>query len=107
MNTLKILVVFVFISLTSFAQVNFKKEAKWIWYPGDFEVWLHTQVGGLMEERGQPLPPFWRVDSHYGIVTFEKKYDFPKPQKIQIFAEGRYYMDIDWVIMNSFDPLNY
>jgi len=31
-----------------------EKQAHWIWYPGDFEVWLHTDVGGRRQERQEP-----------------------------------------------------
>jgi hypothetical protein len=80
---------------------------RWIWYPGDFEVWLHTKVGGRREERGQAYPPFWRIDSHYGVVRFEKRYDFAEPQKIQIFADGRYHIRIDGRVMYNFDPADF
>lgn len=94
-----------FVTFTSFAQVNTSKEAKWIWYPGDFEVWLHTQVGGRRQERGQPYPPFWRIDSHYGVVIFEKKYNHKDPETIEINADGRYKITLDGQVMYNFDPM--
>jgi len=80
-------------------------QSKWIWYPGDFEVWLHTEVGGRRQERGQHYPPFWRVDSPYGIVGFEKTYDIAKPETISVFADGRYNIKIDGKFVYDFDPM--
>lgn len=90
MQSIKISFLLFLITIGSFAQDNTPKEPKWIWYLGDFEVWLHTQVGGRRQEHGQPYPPFWRIDSHYGVVIFEKKYNHPVKEKIQIHADGRY-----------------
>ncbi|MCE5346070.1 MAG: alpha-rhamnosidase [Bacteroidales bacterium] len=105
-RSIQLSVLLVLITFSSFALDNSNKEAKWIWYPGDFEVWLHTQVAGRRQERGQPYPPFWRVDSHYGVVLFEKKYDNPVAEKVQIFSDGRYHIRIDGVVINNFDPMN-
>ena len=81
--------------------------AKWIWYPGDFEVWLHTQVAGKRQERGQPYPPFWRVDVPYPVIRFEKQYELETPETVKIYADGRYYLRIDGVIQTDFDPQNF
>jgi len=84
-----------------------KNPAQWIWYPGDFEVWLHTEVGGRRQERGQPYPPFWRVDAPYGLVRFEKVYDIDEPETIRIFADGRYHVRIDGRVVYDFDPMDF
>ncbi len=82
-------------------------QAKWIWYPGDFEIWLHTEISGKRQERGQPYPPFWRVDSPYGLVLFRKTYEIEKSEAIRIFANGRFHVRIDGIIQYDFDPLNF
>jgi hypothetical protein len=79
-------------------------KARWIWYPGDFEIWLHTVVGGRRQERAQPYPPFWRVDSPYGLVRFQKDYETAVPETVRIFADGRYIVRIDGDIAYDFDP---
>lgn len=107
MKTIKLFFLLLLITFTSFSQSKTTKEPEWIWYPGDFEVWLHTQVGGRRQERGQPYPPFWRIDSHYGVVIFEKKYNHPVKEKIQIHADGRYQIRLDGEIIYNFDPLNF
>jgi hypothetical protein len=86
---------------------NEKSRPKWIWYPGDFDLWLHTKVGGRRQERGQAYPPFWRVDSHFGVVRFEKSYEYAQPQKISIYADGRYHIRIDGRVMYNFDPADF
>ncbi len=106
MKSIKISFLLFLITLSSFAQENIPKEPKWIWYPGDFEVWLHTVVGGRRQERGQPYPPFWRMDSHYGVVIFMKKYNNTKPEQVQVYADGRYQIRLDGEIIYNFDPLN-
>lgn len=106
MKSILISLLLLIFSVSSFAQVNTSREPKWIWYPGDFEVWLHTKVGGRRTERGQPYPPFWRMDSHYGVVLFRKEYNNQEPAKIKVYADGRYQLRIDGTIKYNFDPLN-
>jgi alpha-L-rhamnosidase len=106
MKSITAFLLFLSVTVTSFAQADTPKQPKWIWYPGDFEVWLHTVVGGRRQERGQPYPPFWRMDSHYGVVVFIKKYNIPNPEKIRVYADGRYQIRLDGEIMYNFDPLN-
>lgn len=107
MKSLKISFLLLIITFASFSQGSISKEAKWIWYPGDFEVWLHTQVGCRRQERGQPYPPFWRMDSHYGVIIFEKKYNNPGPEEIRIYSDGRCQVRIDGATMYNFDPMKF
>ena len=44
--------------------------ATWIWYPGDFEIWLSNRVQTRRVERDISIPPFWRMDSHNVTVSF-------------------------------------
>jgi len=90
-----IIVLFVIFEIGLSAHCQPKNHASWIWYPGDFEIWLHTEVGGRRQERGQPYPPFWRVDSPYGLIRFQKNYDIAAPETIRIFADGRFQLRCD------------
>ncbi len=83
-----------------------KTTSSWIWYPGDLEVWLHTEVGSRRQERGQPYPPFWRIDSPYGVVVFEKTVDLAEPESIRIFSDGRFRLSLNGSIAYNFDPMN-
>ena len=81
-------VLLLFIPLTSVAQT-------WIWYPGDYEIWLGNQMNNRRTERGAFFPHFWKMDSHYVLVEFSKKLDLNEPEEIEIKAEGRFNVKID------------
>lgn len=83
-----IYVLLFFIPLTSVAQT-------WIWYPGDYEIWLGNQMNNRRTERGAFFPHFWKMDSHYVLVEFSKKLDLNEAEEIDINAEGRYNIKID------------
>jgi alpha-L-rhamnosidase len=67
----------------------------WIWYPGDYDIWLGNQVQNRRTERGTFLPPFWKMDSHYVLVEFSKILDLPAEETIHIKVEGRYNVKLD------------
>ncbi len=68
---------------------------KWIYYPGDFEIWLGNEMQNRRTERGAFFPPFWKMDSHYVLVEFSKKLDLQQPEEIEIYAEGKYNVKLD------------
>ncbi|WP_202916185.1 alpha-rhamnosidase [Paenibacillus mesophilus] len=70
-------------------------EATWIWYPGDFEIWLHREVVLRREERGNVYPPFYRVDSPYCVVKFQCIYEIVEKEELALTVEGRYNVMID------------
>ena len=63
------------------------QQATWIWYPGDFEVWLGNIFNNRRTERGAMFPPFWKQDSHYVTVEFSKAFDVPEDETITIARE--------------------
>lgn len=67
----------------------------WIWYPGDYEIWLGNQMNNRRTERGAFFPPFWKTDSHYVVVEFSKKLDLSQSEEIVIAAEGKYNVKLD------------
>ena len=69
--------------------------ATWIWYPGDFEVWLGNRFNNRRTERGAMFPPFWKQDSHYVTVEFSKAICAENAEFIEIFAEGSYNVMLD------------
>lgn len=69
--------------------------ATWIWYPGDFEIWLGNIMNSRRTERGAFFPPFWKMDSHYVCVEFSKQIELIKSEKINIRVEGRYNVKLD------------
>ena len=50
------------------------QEPQWIWYPGDFSIRLHQDLIMQRQERNEPYPPFWRIDSHNPVVLFRTTY---------------------------------
>lgn len=74
---------------------NAQQQATWIWYPGDYEIWLSNQMQNRRTERGSFFPPFWRMDNHYVLIDFHKVFNLSKPEEVEIFAEGQYNVKLD------------
>ena len=87
-----ILILYVSI-LTSFCYGQ--QSATWIWYPGDFEIWLSNDMQNRRTERGTYFPPFWRMDSHYVLVEFHKEFELKEDEEITIKAEGIYNIKVN------------
>ena len=82
--------------LLSFAAITLLSTAQtWIWYPGDYEIWLGNQMNNRRTERGAFFPPFWKMDSHYVLVEFSKKIDLAAPEEIEIAVEGKFNIKLD------------
>lgn len=71
----------------------------WIWYPGDYEIWLGNEMNNRRTDRGAFFPPFWKSDSHYVTVEFSKKVNLAQPETVQIAAEGRYNVKLDGTML--------
>ena len=67
----------------------------WIWYPGDYEIWLGNRMNNRRTERGAFFPPFWKTDSHYVVIEFSKQVDLERAENIFITAEGKYNVKLD------------
>jgi hypothetical protein len=94
---------FVFLFLAIAAQTLFaEKVATWIYYPGDFEIWLSNNVQNRRTARGAFFPPFWKVDSHYVLVEFSKKLDLAAPETVSLKVEGRYNVKLDGNMLFGF-----
>ncbi|MCE7041357.1 alpha-rhamnosidase [Dyadobacter sp. CY312] len=70
-------------------------KATWIWYPGDYEIWLGNNMQNRRTERGSFLPPFWKYDSHFIMVDYSKEFDLKEPEEIEIYTEGDYNVKIN------------
>ena len=64
--------------------------ATWIWYPGDYEIWLGNKVNNRRTDRGAFFPPFWKQDSHYVTVEFSTTLSLAKEETVTLAAEGKY-----------------
>lgn len=67
----------------------------WIWYPGDYEIWLGNEMNNRRTERGAFFPPFWKTASHYVVVEFSKRLNLAASEEIEIAVEGRYNVKLD------------
>jgi len=81
------------------------QQATWIWYPGDYDIWLANNMQNRRTERGSFFPVFWKMDSHYVLVEFSKKLDIPEPEEIEIKVEGRYNVKLDGKLVGSPEKL--
>lgn len=77
-----------------FAQ-NTNNNATWIWYPGDYEIWLSNEMQARRTERGAFFPPLWRYYSPYSLVTFTKDFNLTKPDVVNIKVEGQAKVQLD------------
>ena len=67
----------------------------WIWYPGDWEIWLGNRFNNRRTERGAMFPPFWKQDSHWATVEFSTVVNLAHAETVTIAAEGRYNFMLD------------
>ena len=70
-------------------------KATWIWFPGDFEIWLGNRFNNRRTERGAMFPPFWKQDSHWVTVEFSKSFVLDAPETVQIETEGDFNLMLD------------
>ena len=78
-----------------------RDKATWIWYPGDFEVWLGNIFNNRRTERGAMFPPFWKQDSHWPTVEFTTTVDLKRDENIFITTEGQYNLAVDGKLQTS------
>ena len=71
------------------------QKATWIWYPGDYDIWLSNQMQNRRTERGAFYPPFWRLYSPYNLVDFYKRVNLNSADEVEIYTEGDYSVKID------------
>jgi alpha-L-rhamnosidase len=81
------------------------QQATWIWYPGDYDIWLANNMQNRRTERGSFFPVFWKMDSHYVLVEFSKKLDISEPDEVEIAVEGKYNVKLDGKLVGSPEKL--
>src|SRR3954471_24729766 len=87
--------IFITVTLVLFCSMAWAQQATWIWYPGDFEVWLGNQMQNRRTERNVFLPPFWKLDSHYPLIDFHRDVDLSNADTLQLSVEGKYNVKVD------------
>ncbi|WP_295119449.1 amylo-alpha-1,6-glucosidase [uncultured Chitinophaga sp.] len=71
------------------------QQAQWIWYPGDYEIWLSNHFQNRRTERGTFFPVFWKMDNHYVLMNFSKPVELSQAEELSVFAEGQYNVKVD------------
>jgi len=74
---------------------NTASVSTWVWYPGDFEVWLSNKMQVRRTEREAVFPPLWQYYSPYPLVTFQTEVDIPEPDEVKIYSEGSFQLLLD------------
>lgn len=64
------------------------KQAKWIWYPGEFEQKIANKILFRRDYRQIIEPPFWKIDEIYPSVYFFKTVNFVKEEKIKVYTNS-------------------
>ena len=77
--------------------------AKWIWYPGDFELYHSMLVHNRREKRGMYYSPMWRVDSPHRNMRFYKIAVLEKPEHIKVVS---HIADTELVVNGTKMPTN-
>jgi alpha-L-rhamnosidase len=95
---------FVAILFCTAAQL-FAQKASWIWYPGDFDIYMSNVMQNRRTERGSFFPVFWKMDSHYVLVDFHKEFNLTQPEEVKLFVEGTYNVKIDGQAISGFPKL--
>jgi len=80
----------------------FAQKASWIWYPGDFDIYMSNVMQNRRTERGSFFPVFWKMDSHYVLVDFHKEFTLSEPEEVKLFVEGTYNVKIDGQAITGF-----
>ncbi len=93
--SLKYVLVIALLGLMLFGDAAKAQKASWIWYPGDYEVWLSNKMQNRRTERGTFLPPFWKLDSHYVLMNFHKDFELTEPEDAKLYVEGQYNVSLD------------
>ncbi len=78
------------------------QKATWIWYPGDFDIYMSNIMQNRRTERGSFFPPFWKMDSHYVLVDFHKEFNLAKAEEVKLYVEGTYNVKIDGQAISGF-----
>ncbi|EHQ27457.1 alpha-L-rhamnosidase-like protein [Mucilaginibacter gracilis] len=91
-RTFTLIVFFIILLITDSALAQ---KATWIYYPGDFDIWLGNKMQNRRTDRGAFLPVLWKMDSHYVLVEFHKDFDVPATEEVKLYVEGMYNVKVD------------
>jgi len=105
--SLKHVLVIALLGIMLFGGAAKAQKASWIWYPGDYEVWLSNKMQNRRTERGTFLPPFWKLDSHYVLTIFHKDFELAEPEDAKLYVEGQYNISLDGTTIRGYPKTIY
>lgn len=77
--------------------------AKWIWYPGEFEIYHNLQLNARRYERGVYIPCQWQPAPVYSTVFFTKIVETTEPITFTCFATAPGYIRASAVDAKQYD----
>ena len=72
-----------------------EKSAKWIWYPGDFEIYHGMLQNFQREERGYGWPAYWKMDDWRKNVKFTREYELEEAEEFSVQGAGQGYVEVN------------
>ena len=69
--------------------------AKWIWYPGDFEVYHNLKLHLRREEYGFSHPAHWPYSAVYPYLEFSRTFEVPEDTSFVVRAHGKAHIRVD------------
>lgn len=95
------------VSNTPPAESSGIQKAHWIYYPGDFEIYMHNKLHLQRTERNQSYPPLWRLDAPYSVIDFVKNITLTKPEFVSLSVDGNYFVLLNGNVLYDFDPTHF
>ena len=93
---------FLAVVVSLFGEQTYAQKASWIWYPGDFDIYMSNVMQNRRTERGVFFPVFWKMDSHYVLVDFHKEFNLAEAEEVKLYVEGTYNVKIDGLAITGF-----
>ena len=69
--------------------------SKWIWYPGDYEIFHNIQLHSRRQQYGADYPCMWSLSNVYPRVNFRKTADFAADGWVTLHARESGYLLVD------------
>ena len=65
------------------------KQAKWIWHPGEFEIYHHMLLSFRRQEKGCDYPCCWHICRPEASMRFRKTFTAERDGEITVVTRGR------------------
>ena len=65
------------------------KQAKWIWHPGEFEIYHHMLLSFRRQEKGCDYPCVWHICRPEANVRFRKTFTAQRPGAVTVVTRGK------------------